>query len=158
MFWNDSLTSEIRVDSTPLEWRPYPQRRSGTERPLKEALIVNKLYPYIIITILGYYHVSIYIIIIMSFTHIHICIYILCGYTFMGLYPKKKHDFLPRVGTTDSSSNSLTFATRFRPARSMSPALRGAEKSQCYGKWKVTIVVNNGFGMVNKSSVMVNNG
>ena len=38
------------------------------------------------------------------------------------------------------------------------PALRGAEKSQCYGKWKVTIVVNNGFGMVNKYSVMVNNG
>ena len=111
-----------------------------------------------IITILGYYHVSIYIIIIMSFTHIHICIYIyIWGYTFMGLYPKKTW-FSPKGRHHGFIVQFPHFRHQISTGQEHVPALRGAEKSQCYGKWKVTIVVNNGFGMVNKYSVMVSNG
>ena len=42
MFWNDSLTS-IRVDSTPLEWRPYPRRNKPRATPVPQWLHVHPM-------------------------------------------------------------------------------------------------------------------
>ena len=75
-----------------------------------------------------------------------------------GIISQKKTGFSPKGRHHGFIVQFPHFRHQISTGQEHVPALRGAEKSQCYGKWKVTIVVNNGFGMVNKYSVMVNNG